>query len=113
MSEDAIWTAFKLSLSALPGVGILTGFIWEPIKFVAENLAKAAQVIISMLPDAGDLGLTTMSGWIKGYTMLNTFLPISEGLAFAAIFATFIAASMAVRLATWIYHLIPKPGMGT
>lgn len=95
------------------GVGVLTGFIWGPVQAIAQGLALIADNIVNMLPEAADLGLDASGGWVKGYAMLNTFLPITEALAFAAMFATVIAASMVVRVATWIWHLIPKPGVGT
>jgi hypothetical protein len=72
-----------------------------------------ADAIVGQLPEAGDLGIDVPSGWIQGYGMLNTFLPISEALAFALIYVTAITAAFGARLAVLIWHLIPKPGVGT
>jgi len=98
---------------AVVGVGVLTGWIWGPINEVAKVLAAVAGVVVSMLPDAADLGLTIPGGWITGYTWLNSFLPLTEALALVSIFVGIMLALLAFRVAVIIYHLAPKPGMGT
>jgi len=93
--------------------GVLTGMIWGPINDLAQNMAKIADGVVEGLPVADDLGLDVASGWVKGYSMLNTFLPVSEALAFALIFVSVKLAILGYRLAIVVWHLIPKPGMGT
>lgn len=93
--------------------GVLVGFIWDPIRAIAEVMAAMADVVVSQLPVAADLGLTPTSGWVKGYAMLNTFLPLTEALTLAGLMVALVVAGIALRVAVMVYHLIPKPGMGT
>jgi hypothetical protein len=99
--------------AAVIGVGILTGFIWDPIKVIAQALAGVADKAVQQLPMASDLGLSTTAGWIKGYTLLNTFLPLSEALTLVSVYVSVITAGMLFRVGVIVWHLIPKPGVGT
>jgi hypothetical protein len=72
-----------------------------------------AGIVELFLPEAGDLGLVAPTGLVVGYTWLNTFLPISEAIVFALILLGLYLAGFAWRLFLQVYHLIPKPWMGT
>jgi hypothetical protein len=93
--------------------GVLTGFIWGPIKEIADAVAKIADVVVGQLPDASNLGLAIPSGWVKGYSLLDSFLPLHEALGFVAIILGIVVAGVTWRVAVVVYHLIPKPGTGT
>jgi len=102
-----------LVVLGIVGVGVLTGWIWGPVNEVAKAVAAVAGVVVSLLPDAADLGLSIPGGWITGYTWLNSFLPLSEALGVVTIFLGIMLALLAFRVAVIVYHLIPKPGIGT
>jgi len=80
---------------------------------LVDALASLVAQVLSFLPDAADLGLSTSSGWIRAYGLLDTFLPLHEALGYATILAGVITAGILWRLAVTIYHLIPKPFVGT
>jgi hypothetical protein len=100
-------------VGGLLGTGLLTGVIWGPIGILAGGLFSIADAAIGLLPDATDLGLVIPGGWIYGYSIVNTFLPLTEALAFAGVFVSLIVGGIVFRTAVTIYHLIPKPGVGT
>lgn len=76
-------------------------------------MAVIAGSVLDLLPDVGDVMPDVPSGWIMGYATFNSFLPLAEGLAFATIMLTAYAGLGLWKLAVTIYHLIPKPLMGT
>jgi len=94
-------------------VGTAVGAVMGYVGSVVEGLAMVAYRVVELLPDAADLNLTIPSGWLYGYDMLNTFLPISESLALVAIMVAVYAAAVLLRLGGFVYHLIPKPFIGT
>lgn len=87
--------------------------IFDFIKSVVGGLMDLVGSIISGLPNAGDLGLTVPSGWIQAYSWFDTFLPLHEALGLVAMFVGIYLAIFSVRVAVFVYHLIPKPLMGT
>lgn len=89
--------------------GAFMSFVGSAVNAVAG----LADHVVALLPDATDLGLSIPSGWIYGYSILNTFLPLSEALTAVAIFTAIVVGGIAYRLAVTVYHLIPKPFMGT
>lgn len=99
LAGDAVGTAVQAVMSWL-GTAV-------------EAVAQLAMHVVDLLPDAADLGLTIPSGWLHGYALLNTFLPISEALTAITLFTTVVVGGIAFRLAVTVYHLIPKPWMGT
>lgn len=99
--------------TGLLGASVLTGVIWGPIGVIVQGLIGLAHLVIGLLPDAGPLGLAVPTGFIYAFDVLNTFLPLAEALAFVGVLVTAAMAVMTFRLAVTIYHLIPKPGIGT
>lgn len=94
-------------------VATAVGAVMSWLGTAVEAMAAVAENVIDLLPDAADLGLEIPGGWIYGYSIVNTFLPISEALAFVAVFTVLVIGAVAFRLAVIVYHLIPKPLMGT
>jgi hypothetical protein len=94
-------------------ISTAVGAVMTFVGSVVNALAALADHAISILPDATDLGLSVPSGWIYGYTFLNTFLPVSEALAMVGIFTAIVVGGILFRLAVTVYHLIPKPFVGT
>jgi hypothetical protein len=94
-------------------VGLFTGLIWGPVGEAVKALAAVADGVVGLLPDATDLGLSIPSGWLHGYTLLNTFLPLSEALGLISVILVVVTAGLAARIAVVVWHLIPKPGVGT
>lgn len=112
-SSEAGIAPVAVILAGVIGTGILTGWIWEPVKLIAEAFAPVADAVLDLLPDAEDLNLEIPSGFILGFSFLNTFLPLTEALAAIAGFVLIIVAGIGWRIAVTVYHLIPKPGVGT
>lgn len=83
------------------------------VKGAVEALASVADAAIGLLPDAEDLNIDPVTGWIRGYAMFNTFLPITEALVMIAALIGIRLAIFAWRLADRVWHLIPKPLSGT
>jgi hypothetical protein len=44
---------------------------------------------------------------------MNGFLPLSEALAFGGVYVSTLLGIFGFRLAVTVWHLIPKPLMGT
>jgi len=95
--------------AANTAVGAVMGWLGTAV----EAVAQLALSVVEKLPDATDLGFSIPSGWIYGYSLLNTFLPVSEALAIVLIFTAIAVGGTIFRLAVTVYHLIPKPMMGT
>lgn len=89
------------------------GAVMQWLGLAVEGMATIAAGVINLLPDAGDVVPDIPDGWIVGYAMLNTFLPVSEALAGAGLLLGIYAALGVFKLAVVVYHLIPKPLMGT
>jgi len=89
------------------------GAVMSWLGTAVEAVAQLAMRVVQLLPDATDLGFTIPTGWLHGYSMLNTFLPLSEALAIVLVFTAVAVAGTAFRIAVTVYHLIPKPLMGT
>lgn len=94
-------------------VGTAVGAVMSLVGSMVEGLATVADALVDQLPDAGDLGLSVPSGWIYGYSIVNTFLPLTEALAFAVVIGAAFVALGVWRLGVTVYHLIPKPFIGT
>lgn len=103
------------------GIAGLTGAIAETavgavmswLGLAVQGMAVIAGGVIDVLPDVGEVLPTVPSGWLSAYAMMNTFLPLSEALALTGVLVGIYAALGAWKLAVTIYHLIPKPLMGT
>jgi len=89
----------------------------NPIQWVIQTATdwvfSAVNALLDLLPNAADLGLEAPTGWIRGYNVLDTFLPLHEALAAIAVILGVYVVVFGWRLAVTVYHLIPKPGMGT
>jgi len=83
------------------------------IQGLADAVFKVIGSMIDALPDAADLGIDIPDGFVVGYSFLNTFLPLSEALTIAGTALAGYVALFGWRLAVMVYHLIPKPLMGT
>lgn len=94
-------------------IGTAVGAAMSWLGFAVDAMAQAAAEVMNLLPDAGDLGLTVPSGWLLGYGWLDGFLPLHETVAFLGVLVTAAMAVVAWRVAVVVYHLIPKPWMGT
>jgi len=99
LAGDAVATA----------IGAVMGWLGTAV----EAVAQLAMRVVALLPDATDLGFSIPSGWLHGYAMLNTFLPLAEALAIVLVFTGVAVAGTLFRIAVVVYHLIPKPMMGT
>jgi len=99
MAGDAVGTAVQAVMSWLGSA--------------VDAMAGVAAEVIELLPDATDLGLSIPDGWLVGYTWLNGFLPLSETLTWLGVLLTVAVAVTTWRVAVTLYHLIPKPWMGT
>lgn len=69
--------------------------------------------IAAALPSLPAITLTVPTGFVPAYNWLNAIFPVSEGLTFGGVLVTIYLAGAALRLASWIWHLIPKPFAGT
>lgn len=94
-------------------INTAVGAVMSFVGSVVDGLAVLADAAVDLLPDTPDLGLDIPSGWIYGYTILNTWLPLTEALTMAGVFTAIVTAIIAFRLAVTVYHLIPKPFVGT
>lgn len=94
-------------------VGTAVGAVMGYVGSVVEGLALIAARVVDLLPEATDLGLEIPGGWLLGYSMVNSFLPLSEALAFVVVLVGIQAVALLARLAVVTYHLIPKPFVGT
>lgn len=103
----------------LAAVGVAVGGflssnpLWSPIKLVWDLFMWIAGSMVDALPDAPTLDLGDATGWLKGYTLLNTFLPLSEALTVIGVIVAVMVGTALFRLSVTAYHLIPKPGIGT
>jgi hypothetical protein len=80
---------------------------------LAALVASAETWVLSLLPDAGDLGIPDLSGLVVGFAWLNGFLALDAGVSVAGILIGATLATFAFRLALTIWHVIPKPFSGT
>lgn len=83
------------------------------VQALGDAVFAGIEAMIGALPDAGDLGIEVPTGIVQGYALLNTFLPLAEALVLAGLALAAYGTLFAWRLAVMIYHLIPKPLMGT
>ncbi len=112
-SEAGVAPAILAILAGGAILGLLTGIIWGPVGEAIKVLASVADGVVAKLPDAGNLGLTVPAGLIYGYTIMDTFLPLHEALTLVVGIVALIVAGITLRVAVMVWHLIPKPGIGT
>lgn len=93
--------------------GDFIGNIGQALGEGVKMLAGVADGIIALLPDAADLNLPDLSGWLHGYAMLNRFIPVDLALVYFGLYLAAANASYLFNLGVKLYHLIPKPGIGT
>lgn len=91
----------------------LFDLFFKAVQALADAVFAAVGAMIGMLPDAADLGLVLPSGIVRGYTLLNSFLPLAEALTAVGVIMAAYGVLFTWRLAVTIYKLIPKPLMGT
>lgn len=85
----------------------------DVLKSALTFFSGIVEGLIGFLPDMPDLGLEPVTGWVHGYTYVNTFLPVSEALVVAGMYLIVSNAAFIWNLGVKAYHLLPKPGMGT
>ena len=90
-----------------------TDAIWGFVQDAAVGLMSIVTAMIGVLPDAVDLNLPDLSGWVRGYDMMDRVVPVTEALVAWGIYMAAANAQFLWNLGTRLYHLIPKPGMGT
>ena len=90
-------------------VGVIAGAIGAAISWGAGLLAE----VLGVLPLAGDLGLAVPSGWVHGFAWIDSIVPLHEALVFFGILVGLRAAITLWHLTVSVYHLVPKPFMGT
>jgi len=76
-------------------------------------MGAVAAGVLSFLPDAEDLGLEIPGGWLVGYSWFNEFFPVAETLVWLGVLTAAMVIPVVWHLAVTVYHLIPKPWMGT
>jgi len=69
--------------------------------------------LVQGLPALPELPLPDLSGFIPAYNWLNAVFPVTEGLEAAAVLVAVIVAGTVIRAAITVWHVIPKPFMGT
>jgi len=85
----------------IPDVGKFVEFVLQQIvKFFAD----IAHTMIDLLPNAADLNIDIPSGWIRGYTFFDTFLPLHEALAMVGLLLAIYAVVFAWRL---LHDIVP------
>jgi len=94
-------------------VGTAVGGVMSWIGNVVNGLAEAVAGVLAYLPDATDLGLSIPDGWLVGYAWLNGFVPLGEMIAFILILAAAQLGPIIWQSLVTVYHLIPKPFIGT
>jgi len=94
-------------------IGTAVGAVMSWVGNVVNGLASVVAGILGYLPDATDLGLSIPSGWLVGYAWLNGFVPLGEMIAFIAILAAAQLGPIVWHSLVTVYHLIPKPFIGT
>lgn len=90
-------------------VGAVMGFVGS----VVDGLAEVAASLVALLPEAGDLGLEIPAGFVLGWSIFNTFLPLTETFAMLGVLVLASIAPIVWHLGITVYHLIPKPFVGT
>jgi len=118
MHPPPVIIIIAIAAALVGGIALLTGnnpvdVVLGWLGTVIQGLAALADQVVALLPNAADLHITIPSGWIYGYNIINTFLPLSECLAFVAALVTVVIVGMTWSLAVTVYHLIPKPMAGT
>lgn len=110
---DTIFSVGKQLLGAVvnPIAGAILFFVGF-VQQIIDGLLALASGVIALLPDA-DPNFSIPEGWLVGYAWVNSFLPLSECLAFAGLIAGALVLHMTWRMAVTVYHLIPKPLAGT
>jgi hypothetical protein len=94
-------------------VGTPLDTLGKVLGVITDGLAHVADFFVGLLPDAGSLGLSAQTGWLRQYTYFNHFLPLPEALAFIAALIGIRVAIFTYRLLDRIWHTIPKPLSGT
>lgn len=94
-------------------VGTAVGAVMGYVGNVISGLATVAASVIALLPEAEDLGIVIPSGFVQGYAIFNSFLPLGEAFAMMASLVVISVIPIAWHLGVTIYHLIPKPFVGT
>jgi len=93
--------------------GTALGAAMSFVGSVVDGLAEVAASIVALLPEAGDLGLSIPSGFVLGWSIFNTFLPLTETFAMVTVLVVASVVPIAWHLGVTVWHLIPKPFVGT
>lgn len=94
-------------------VGAVVGALFSFLGAVLDFFAGLVAELLELLPDAADLGLEIPSGWLIGFQTMDAILPLHEALFWFGFMVGLRAAITLWHLAVRLYHLLPKPLMGT
>jgi hypothetical protein len=83
------------------------------VQAIADAVFAGIGGIVGTLPMADELDFEIPSGVILGYALVNGFFPLDLTIQLGAAYIGALVAIFAFRLAVLVYHLIPKPMMGT
>jgi hypothetical protein len=97
----------QLEAMMVNGINMLLSGLSSFVDGVLAGLVAVPLSIVNGLPNAGDLGLSSVSGIIIGYSWLDTFLPVHELLAMLGVGITVATAVFAIRLVKWSVSWIP------
>ena len=96
---------------------LISGFFMAVLGFFGDVVRGFTDVVmgwvVDALPDADPLGAPSLDGILVGYVWANGFLPLDAGLAVSGMLVTAMVAKFGLRLSITIWHLVPKPFMGT
>lgn len=93
--------------------GAVVGALFSVLGKMVDALMAVVNVLIDQLPDMPDLGIPDLSGLVRGYAFFNHFLPLDVAIGGILVYLAAANAGFLFRVGVTIYHLIPKPGMGT
>jgi hypothetical protein len=75
-----------------------------------DVLRGGYEVLVNLLPEGDTLGLVLPSGWLYGYDVLNSFLPVAEVLAAASVLLALRMAVFTFRMIYTLKQLVPLAG---
>lgn len=77
------------------------------IDLIVGSLIGVLDWIVSLLPDASNLGLSAAGGWFMGFATLNTYLPLAELVGAAVLLVSIEAALFTFRAVSWARQQVP------
>ncbi len=86
--------------------GVLDG-ITGLISNLAAGAIDVLSGIVALFPTADPLGLSASSGILRGYSWLNSWLPVSETLTAIGLIVLVATTVFAVRVAIKLWEWLP------